>query len=191
MIKQVIAKFISNKKLLLPAEFLLKMILVYASWRAFKYGGEHFDNFLWGGWDAIKNFQGNLIANNSANLLRMLGYSVQQFQRMIVVDGTPGIYVADLCLGIAPMAIFAGFILAFGNHTRNKLWFIPLGLGLIFTINVFRTTALVLVQVHYNKYFKLAHENIYVYITYGTIFLLLMLWMNKLAFVPEEKPTSL
>lgn len=190
MVNELLSKFISNKKCLLPAEFLVKMVFVYAAWRTFKYGGEHYENFLWGGWDWIKNLQGNLIAYCSANLLRLLGYSVEQFQRMIMVDGNTGIYVADLCLGIAPMVIFTGFVLAFGNNNRNKIWFVPLGLGFIFIINVFRTMALVLVQVHYNKYFKFAHENLYFYITYGAIFLLLMWWMNTLAFVPKDRSTT-
>lgn len=42
--------------------------------------------------------------------------------------------------------------------------------------------ALVLVLVHYNRYFGMAHDYVYVVITYGLIFVLVMWWMDKLAF---------
>ncbi|MBK7147495.1 MAG: exosortase/archaeosortase family protein [Bacteroidetes bacterium] len=177
----------TDKRLILPVEFVLKMLLVYAAWRLFKYGGEHYEHFMWGGWEYLKNTQGRLVGHFSAMQLRAMGYQVTDFGRMIIVDGTPGIFIGDLCLGIAPMVIFSGFILVFGDNGCNKAWFIPLGLLLINVINVFRTSALVLVQVHYERYFKLAHENIYLYLTYGLILLLLLWWMNGPAFkkVPE------
>ncbi len=188
MIHRFLSGFFTDKRLILPAEFLLKMMLVYAAWRLFKYGGEHYENFMWGCWEYVKNMQGRLVGHLSSVLLRGMGYEVTDFGRMIIVDGTPGIFIGDLCLGIAPMVIFSGFIFVFGDNPRNKLWFIPLGLALINVINVLRTSALVLVQVHYQRYFKLAHENIYLYLTYGLIFALLLWWMNRLAF--KESPNA-
>ncbi len=175
-------RYLTNKRLIRPAEFLIKMALVYIGWRTFKYFGEHYDNFLWGGWQWFKDAMGRLLTLCAALLLKVAGYQLNFYERLIIVDGTRGIYVADLCLGIAPMVIFTGFISAFGDHTRNKLWFIPLGLFLIFLTNVARVLALVLVQVHSNHYFGLAHDYVYVLITYGLIFFMVMWWMNKLAF---------
>ncbi len=60
------------------------------------------------------------------------------------------------------------------------------GLVLIYATNVVRFVALALVQVYKNDYFKVAHEKIYLIITYGLIFLLLMWWMDKLAFTKEK-----
>lgn len=157
---------------------------MYIGWRLFKYLGENNENFLWGGWQAFKDLVGNALTATSAWVLRLMGYQLSSAGRRIIVDGTRGIWVADLCLGIAPMVIFAGFILAFGNHWKNKVWFIPLGLFLIYLTNVVRIVALVLVQVHNNNYFKLAHEYVYLIITYGLISLLVLWWMEKLAFKP-------
>ncbi len=190
MIHRYLDKLFTDKRLILPVEFVLKMLLVYAAWRSFKYGGEHYEHFMWGGWEYLKNAQGRLVGHLSAIQLRAMGYQVTDFGRMIIVDGTPGIFIGDLCLGIAPMVIFSGFIIVFGDNERNKLWFIPLGLLLINVINVFRTSALVLVQVHYERYFKLAHENIYLYLTYGLILLLLLWWMNGPAFKKVSVTTA-
>jgi exosortase/archaeosortase family protein len=69
---------------------------------------------------------------------------------------------------------------------QAKLWFIPLGLMLIFMINVFRLLALILIQAHYNSYFDFAHDYLYVVVTYSLIFVLVMWWMNRWAFATDK-----
>lgn len=182
MFHQALHKAIPNKRLVAPAEFLLNMALVYAGWRVFKYLSEHNANFLWGGWSWFKDVMGNSLAVISAGVLRLFGYELIQYERVIIIEGTRGVRIADLCLGIAPMVIFTGFILAYGNNRRAKLWFIPMGLLVIYITNVVRVVALTLVQAHYTSLFKLAHEYVYVTLTYGFIFLMVMWWMNKLAY---------
>lgn len=178
----LLQKFVGNKKLHQPLRFAVSMAVVYTAWRIFKYFAEHYDNFLWGGWEKFQNLLGNFIAASTVTILQFFGYSIHHNGRMIMVDGARPIFVADLCLGIAPLVIFTGFILVFGNHHKNKIWFIPFGLSLILLINILRMLALVLVLVHYNQYFGMAHDYVYVVITYGLIFLLIMWWMEKLAF---------
>ena len=185
MFRQVLQKLFTDKKMILPVEFVLNMGLVYAVWRALKYGGENFENFLLGGWDTFYTVFGRFITIISAQALRIMGYTVTDFHRMIIVEGTPGVYIGDLCLGVAPLFIFAGFILFYGDNWRNKLWFIPMGWVLILITNVIRTIALVLVLLYERQWFKLAHEYVYVLLTYGVIFLLVMWWMNKLADNPK------
>lgn len=171
--------------MVLPVEFVLNMGIVYAVWRILKYGGENFENFLLGGWDYFYASFGRFVTVISADALRILGFNVSDFHRMIIVEGSPGVYIGDLCLGVAPLFIFAGFILSYGDNWRSKLWFIPLGWTLILVTNVLRTIALVLVLVYQQQWFKLAHEYVYVVLTYGAIFLLVMWWMNKLADKPK------
>ena len=182
MVRQFLDRIFSDKKLIRPVEFLFKMAIVYACWRTFKYFGEKDDNFLWGGWFWLKNVLGDSVTASAAYLLTEAGYELTYYKRLITVEGSSGIYFADLCLGIAPMVIFSGFILSYGNNWKNKLWFIPLGVLLIHGINIFRMIALILIQVHYPRYFKLAHEYVYVVVTYGIIFLLVIWWMNLLTF---------
>lgn len=178
----ILSRYIHNKRLIRPAEFVIKMALVYIGWRTFKYLGEHNENFLWGGWNWFKNVMAFALTTCTGWLLTAAGYTVAVYDRVIQIQGTRGIYVADLCLGIAPMVIFTAFILAFGDNKRNKIWFIPLGLCLIFITNVARLIALALIQAHSNQYFDLAHDYVYLLLTYGLIFIMLMWWMNKLAF---------
>jgi len=185
MFRAALNKAITNKRLVAPAEFLLNMAMVYGGWRVFKYLSEHNANFLWGGWAWFQDLVGRSLAVVTAAILRLAGYELMQYERVIIIEGTRGIRIADLCLGIAPMVIFTGFILAYGNNRRAKLWFIPMGLVVIYMTNVARLLALTLVQAHYNKFFDMAHDYVYVTLTYGFIFVMVMWWMNKLAYKPS------
>ncbi len=182
MLNSIFRKFIRDKNLIEPVEFVIKVSLVYFIWRCLKYLGETHPGFLWGGWSRFYHFTGNLLATSVSAILSFLGYQFVHQGREIVIAGTNGVYFSDLCLGIAPMFIYSGIILVFGDNHKAKAWFIPLGLVLIFFINVFRLLALALIQVHYNDYFNFAHEYLYVIITYGVIFLMVMWWMTKFAF---------
>lgn len=162
--------------------FVLKIAIVYSSWRVLKYLGEADPNFLFGWWEAMYDFFAKRLAEGAAVVLKVFGYGYKQYGRVIIVDGTRGILVANLCVGIAAFYIYSGLILAFGNNWRDKLWFVPMGLLFIFVINVFRVVALALVQLHYEQYFKIAHTYVYVVLTYGLIFGLVVIWMEKFAF---------
>ena len=185
MIKTTLRKLLKNDDLVEPAEFVIKVALVYAFWRLLKFSGETYPGFLWGGWAAFYDFMGNLLASSTTVLLDILGYKYWHEGRVIIVEGTRGVRFADLCLGIAPMVIYTGIISSFGNNWKARLWFIPMGIIFIFFINVLRMLALILVQAHYPQYFKLAHEYVYLIATYSLIFALVALWMNKFAFQPD------
>ena len=182
MLRTLLERIFNDKRLVRPAEFIIKMLLVYVGWRAFKYVGDTYENFLWGGWQQFKDFLGGVTTTVSANMLLVLGYKLSYVGRVITVDGTSGIYFADLCLGLAPMVIFSGFIFSYGDNTKAKFWFVPLGVAAIFLINALRMVALILIQVHGNNaQFRIAHDYLYVLITYGFIFVMVMWWMNRWA----------
>ncbi|MBK8658282.1 MAG: archaeosortase/exosortase family protein [Bacteroidetes bacterium] len=186
MLRQLLKKVFSNELLIEPAEFIIKVAMVYALWRGLKYCGETYPGFLWGGWAAFYDFIGNLLAYCNSVILNVMGIQHIHEKRVIIVAGTNGIEFSDLCLGIAPMFIYSGIILAFGTNLKAKLWFIPMGVFLIFLINVFRLLALILIQARYNSYFDFAHDYLYVVVTYSLIFVLVMWWMNRWAFAGEE-----
>jgi exosortase/archaeosortase family protein len=187
MLQRLLKQYLPDTKMVRPVEFAIKMVFVYAGWRTFKYFSETQPDFLWGSWDWFKELIGVDLIRWTALILSSMGYPLVHHGRLIVVDGYSGIYASDLCLGIPPLVIFTGFILSFGNNHKARLWFIPLGLIVIYITNILRMVALVLVQVHQGAYFRLAHDYVYLILTYGFIFIMVMWWMNSLAFKPEEK----
>lgn len=166
--------------------FLCKVVLIYSSWRVIRYFGDTNPNFLFGGWAALYEFIAQSLAKGTSVILSILGYAHQHFGRTLIIEGTRGIRVENLCAGLPSFFIFSGLILGFGNNWRDKTWYIPLGIFLIYLINLGRILALALFQKYSSKYFDLAHNYFYVFITYALIFILVAFWMEKLAYKKQH-----
>jgi exosortase/archaeosortase family protein len=142
---------------------------------------------LWGGWHWFKGVIGDSLGYLSYALLSLSGYDMVHYKRVITIEGARGIYIADSYLGITPMVIFSGLVLLYGNNRKDKWWFILLGIVAIFIVNVFRVTTLALIQYHYNSAFNPVHEYLYMAVTYGFVFLMVIWWLNKWA---DKKSTQ-
>src|SRR6266568_2870732 len=72
-------------------------------------------------------------------ILEKMGYAVflghDPIIRTIGIDGTNGLWIGDPCNGITIFALFTFFIIAYPGSWKKKLWFIPLGITLIHTLN--------------------------------------------------------
>ncbi len=171
-----------NESLKVPMLFVFKVAVLYLVWRILKYNGEHNPQFLYGYWARFYELMCFSLASSVSFVIEVLGYKYFNEGRVVIIEGSRGIFIADLCAGIPAMVIFSGLIFSYGNNNKSRLWFISLGLLLIYAVNVFRLTCFVLIQKHCPQYFKFAHTYLYVVATYGLIFLMVVLWMNKLAF---------
>ncbi len=64
-----------------------------------------------------------------------------------------------------------------------QAWFIPAGVLVCFLINIVRIIILVVVIENHQAIFKVLHESVLKYIFYGIIFLMWVLWEEKIATV--------
>jgi exosortase/archaeosortase family protein len=162
-----------------PAEFVIKVLLVYGGWKVFHYAATHY-TILAPFWKTVSDFMASVSIKIASVVLSLAGESNTYNKRNLIIDGTPGIFVADHCIGLAPMVVFSFLILFFTGKIQNKLWFIPLGNLLILLINALRVAGLAYTAAHYSAgFFEINHSLIYVVLTYGTIFLLVVWWMNQ------------
>lgn len=162
-----------------PAEFVIKVLLVYAGWKLFHYSATHF-SFLMPFWKSISDSMASVSIRIASALLTLAGEPNTFNKRNLIIEGTPGIFVADHCIGLAPMVVFSFLILFFTGSAKAKLWFIPLGNILILLINTLRVAGLAYTAAHYSEgFFEINHSLIYVVLTYGMIFLLVSWWMNR------------
>lgn len=160
--------------------FVVKVLLVYLLWKIlfflFNRPGT-FLNSVWiqfADWFAFKTIQPAAFI-----LKKILGYELVYNHRNIIITNTPGLFLADHCLGVSVCVIFSGFIAAYKGRLVHKLWYIPVGIFCIYTINVIRLVGLAVVEVHYSQYFfELAHTRVYLLMSYGMFFLLIVFWMN-------------
>ena len=121
------------------------------------------------------------IAVASAGLLRGLGFaaSVSGNISVLLMDGRPAVIVGTPCNGLVIYTLFAGFIIAFPAPLRAKLWFIPLGVILLYLLNIVRVGALALNQHYAHQSVDFNHHYTFSFVVYGCICLLWMWWVRR------------
>lgn len=100
-------------------------------------------------------------------------------QQVLFLNQQAVLGIAKNCNGLEVFALFTGFILAFPGKIKNKLWFIPLGIALLFILNLIRTVILTLTQLHWPQALDFNHKYTFVVIVYGAMFLLWRAWVNR------------
>jgi exosortase family protein XrtF len=124
------------------------------------------------------------LAQVSAAGLRLLGYDTVVSggaRPLISLAQRPVVFIWHPCNGLVLYALFSGFILAFAGPWRHKLWFIPLGLALIYSLNVGRIIALCLNSYYAHQSVDFNHHYTFTAIVYAGIFGLWMWWATRLA----------
>ena len=139
--------------------------------------------FLW------RNFDLSFLFNTAVDALAsQVYYIVHDVFNMDVIAFGNSIYVKEIssmvkivwsCSGLKQMFVFFCIIAFYPGAEKHKLWFIPVGLLLIWILNVIRISALVGVFANYQNSFDFAHE-ISKYVFYFVIFMFWVLWEEKI-----------
>jgi exosortase/archaeosortase family protein len=123
----------------------------------------------------------------SAGLLRLLGFVASTGpgtltatgMPVLLMDNIPAVAVGSPCDGLVLYALFAGFIIAFPGPVRPKLWFVPLGIGVLYLLNIVRVGALALNHHYAHQSVEFNHHYTFNFIVYGCICLLWMQWVRR------------
>lgn len=89
--------------------------------------------------------------------------------------------VYEGCNGINVMIVFVAFIFAFGGAARKMVWFIPLGIILIYLINLVRVLGLFYVAQYWKEYFYYIHKYAFTAFIYGFVLILWWWWIEKIS----------
>ena len=180
MFTPLLKKFTDDKKLIAASNFVLKFFFIYFLWKAFSFLVSKEGTLLHELWTNFNNWlAANLTMHTALILKYIFSYDLVYNKRVIIIVGTEGFYIANHCLGIAPMVIFAGLIIAYEGKWWHKAWFIPLGMFGIYSVNLARMVALGATQECCTKIFlEIAHSSVYLLLSYGMFFLFVMWWMN-------------
>ena len=98
-----------------------------------------------------------------------------------------GIWVGDNCNGFKLFSIFSIFIIAYPVNWRSKLWFIPLGLGIVHLANIIRIMSLILINDSHPEYLDFNHDYTFTIFVYSIIFGLWYWWLNKYSPTNEKE----
>lgn len=91
------------------------------------------------------------------------------------------INVFEGCNGINVMIVFASFLFAFGGQKKKIVWFLMLGLVLIYVANIGRVIALYYVAEYWATYFYYAHKYVLTAFLYALVFMLWWIWIEKIS----------
>lgn len=135
------------------------------------------------------------IARAGAGVLRGLGFEARAggtHSQMLYLGGQAAVWVGPPCNGLVLYALFGGFVLAYPGPLRHKLWYLPLGLALIWTLNVLRVAALALNHQYAPGSMDFNHHYTFAFVVYAAIFGLWMWWARRLAepAAPAAEPAA-
>ena len=124
------------------------------------------------------------LASGGAAVLRVLGFQAgtgADSPQLLALGGRPAVWVGPACNGLVLYALFGGFVLAYPGPWGRKLWYIPGGILLIYSLNVLRVAALALNQHYAPRSLGFNHHYTFSIVVYAAIFGLWMLWARQLA----------
>lgn len=116
--------------------------------------------------------------------LRLVGFAAAvspESSCLVLMNGVPSVIVGPPCNGLVLYALFAGFVVAFPGPWQRKLWYIPVGILLIWILNVLRVAALAINHHYAHSSVDFNHHYTFTFVVYAFIFGLWMLWARRLA----------
>jgi exosortase/archaeosortase family protein len=118
------------------------------------------------------------VAQVASTLLGGGGFEVAVDGRSLALPGVPGVRIVNGCNGLSTLGLFVGFVLAYPGSNRRRLWFIPMGLGVVYATNVTRVAVMLLVQKYWPPAFDPLHGFGLTTIFYVVVFGLWVAWAH-------------
>ena len=121
--------------------------------------------------------------------LSLLGYNASSELFTVYINKYPVVLVGNPCNGMVLFALFTGFILAYPGPWKAKLFYIPIGIFLIYLLNVLRIMALALNSWYSRDTLEFNHKYTFAFVVYACIFAFWMYWIKRYA-QPATNTTS-
>lgn len=166
--------------------FMLKAGIVYVIWELLNWFQMHNDPFHTV-WMTLHGAVRDNIVYMSSKILRLMQYDLIQYNEVIIIKGSAGVAVGPACVGFGLLFGFTGLILSYHGAIKSKLWFIPLGLLGIHTINILRIVILAIISNINNDWVDFNHKYVFNTIIYIFIFLMFTWWVR---FVEQQEKAS-
>ncbi len=89
--------------------------------------------------------------------------------------------VGASCNGLELFMLFLFFIIAYPGKVKYKIPYIAIGGIIVHIINLLRSYWLTLMAYYQYPHYNLFHRYIFIFMIYGAVFILWMVWANKLS----------
>ena len=160
--------------------FCLITLIIHISWRFWVIYMDYFP--IRRGMFTISEFFVNQLFDQSFWLIKnIFKIKIQSVSNAIYCDNGSGVSVVESCSGVKQILQFALLILFIPGPWKHKLWFIPIGMFIIHLTNVLRISLLVVIAKHSPSSMELAHNSWLRIMFYVVIFILWLIWIEKIA----------
>ena len=105
-------------------------------------------------------------------------YSCESPISEIQYYNVPLVLITEGCNAVSVMILFVAFLIAFKGALKNYLWFVPMGLFILYVSNIVRIYLIGMILLYYPDYVNFAHDFLFPGIIYGTTFLLWVIWVK-------------
>lgn len=151
-------------------------------------------NILYGLWISSYDLQVDpatkAVTRQSSLLLNVCGEETstqpKESSPAISIINPAGVVISvfEGCNGINVMIVFVSFLFAFGGQWKKLMWFLPVGLILIYLANLGRVMTLYFVAEYWETYFYYVHKYVLTGLLYILVFGLWWWWIEKVNNVP-------
>lgn len=165
------------------AYFFVILLVAHFFWKFTMIGDESDQVVTFLGIDLSVGF--NLMVNHVArvvcDILSFMGYHIQlEGSNVLLHDNGVAVKIVWACTGLKQAYIFIAIIAFYKGPFLRKLWYIPAGLVIVYLFNIFRIMMIVASIRENPDSFEFLHEGLYKYMYYGIIFLMWVLWEEKI-----------
>lgn len=123
------------------------------------------------------NLMADHVAKVTTRMLEIMGYSISlSADNVVRHDNNVAVHVVWACTGLKQAYIFVCIIAFYRGTLKNKLWFIPLGLLVVYLFNIFRIVVITALIKENPEWFYILHEHVFKYLFYVIIFGMWILW---------------
>lgn len=118
-----------------------------------------------------------------------IGNSVRQ--RVFYYPENNGfVSVNHSCSGLKQFYQWIVLMLLYPGPWKHKVWFIPLGLGIIHFVNLFRIVGMTFVTIHFSQHWDMIHDYVMRPFFYVVMFALWVWWNEKFYHRKKTQPKA-
>ncbi|MDD4993509.1 MAG: exosortase/archaeosortase family protein [Paludibacter sp.] len=124
-------------------------------------------------------------------ILRTIGFDIiLKPDNVLGYSNGNGVQIIWACTGLKQSYIFLCIIAFNRGSWKKKIWYIPLGLLVVYTFNIFRIAFIAACMENHPDWFEFLHLYAFKYLFYGIIFLMWVLWEEKIIGMHNEPTIS-
>lgn len=129
----------------------------------------------------------NLVARQSREVVENFGYDAKiephpdEPSMKMIVNNVFLARIVEGCNAVSVIILFVSFIVAFAGRLKPTIIYLLVGSILIYAVNVIRIALLAVGLYHYPESQEVLHSVVFPLIIYGMLFLLWIIWVNRVS----------